>query len=212
MQKMEAVIKNILNKDINKKVTKDIILSEFFKNEMLVANKLKIIQMRMGLIYEELAKFHNWTKVDKIDLVDIDKKIALEIKSSTNTDNSSSRERNYQKLLEFKSKHNNYKLYYVCINYLTKNPQNKILANGITLLTGEFALQFLYGDNNQNVITTIQKCIKIFIQSDTFKMREVPKASITTLSEKFDKGSQVMTDSESNNLEDITMGNPQQSF
>ena len=53
--------------------------------------------MRLGKIYEELAKLNDWTKVEKIDLIDINKKYAIELKSSTQTDNSSSRERKFSK-------------------------------------------------------------------------------------------------------------------
>jgi len=208
---MEAVIKNILCAPIKENVNKDLFLSELFPNEIRTANKIKIIQMRLGKLFEELAKFYNWTKVEKIDFIDINRKIALELKSSTNTDNSSSRERNYQKLLEFKAKHTDYKLYYLCINYTTNQPQNKILANGITLLTGKYALEFLYGKDYSNVITAIQNCIKDYINSDTFKLRGVPKASSTTSLEKSFEGSELMTHLDSNNLEDVTMDNAQQS-
>jgi len=168
--------------------------------------------MRLGKIYEELAKYHNWTKVDKIDFIDIDRKYALELKSSTQTDNSSSRERNYQKLLEFQKSHPEYKLYYLCVNHTTYEPQMKVLENDITLLTGKYALEFLYGENYNDVITCIQNCVKEFIDSDTFKLRESPKASSTTLLEKFDKGTEVMTLPNGKIDEDETMDNPQQSF
>ena len=94
---MENVINQILLKEIKPKLSTDIILTELFEKEILIANKLKIIQMRLGKIYEELAKLNDWTKVEKIDLIDINKKYAIELKSSTQTDNSSSRERNFQK-------------------------------------------------------------------------------------------------------------------
>ena len=136
---MEAVIRNILCNEIKQKSPTDFILSEFFTKEIQIANKLKIIQMRLGKIYEEVAKLYNWIKVEKIDFIDVDKKIALELKSSTNTDNSSSRERNFQKLFEFKEKHQDYELFYLCINHTTKMCQNKKLDNGITLLTGKYA-------------------------------------------------------------------------
>ena len=140
---MENIINKILLKEIKPKLTNDIILTELFNKEILIANKLKIIQMRLGKIYEELAKLYDWTKVEKIDLININKKYAIELKSSTQTDNSSSRERNYQKLLEFKEKFSDYKLFYLCINHSTKECQNKLLHNGITFLTGKHALEFL---------------------------------------------------------------------
>ena len=159
---MENVINKILLKEIKPKLTNDIILTELFKKEILIANKLKIIQMRLGKIYEELAKFNEWIKVEKIDLININKKYAIELKSSTQTDNSSSRKRNFDKLLEFKEKHSEYELFYLCINHITKECQKIKLENGITFLTGKHALEFLYGENYEEVISTIRKCVKRF--------------------------------------------------
>ena len=55
---MENVINQILLKEIKPKLSTDIILTELFKKEISIANKLKIIQMRLGKIYEELAKLN----------------------------------------------------------------------------------------------------------------------------------------------------------
>ena len=102
---MKNIINQILLKEIKPKLTNDIILTELFEKEILIANKLKIIQIRLGKIYEELAKLNSWTKVKKIDLIDINRKFAVQLKSSMQTDNSSTREQNFQKLLEFKEKY-----------------------------------------------------------------------------------------------------------
>ena len=206
---MENVINKILLKEIKPKLTNDIILTELFKKEILIANKYKIIQMRLGKIYEELAKFNEWVKVEKIDLININKKYAIELKSSTQTDNSSSRERNFDKLLEFKEKHSEYELFYLCINHTTKECQKIKLENEITFLTGKHALEFLYGENYEEVISTIRKCVKDFINSDTSKLRETcdPErrssinASTTTSSEKSFEGTEVMTLPNGNNVE-----------
>ena len=117
---MEGLINKILFKEIKTKLTNDIILTELFEKEILIENKLKILQIKLGKIYEELAKLNNWTKVKKIDLININKKYAVELKSSMQTNKSSSRERNFQKLLEFKEKCPEYELFYLCINQTTK--------------------------------------------------------------------------------------------
>ena len=74
---MEAVIKKVLFKEIKQKSPTDFILSELFSNEIQIANKLKIIQMKLGKVYEEVAKLYNWIKVKKIDFIDLDKKMHL---------------------------------------------------------------------------------------------------------------------------------------
>ena len=208
---MQEVIRNILCKDIKPKKGCDRILSELFPNEIQIANKLKIIQMRLGKCYEEIAKEFNWIKVQKIDLINIDKKYACELKSSTNTDNSSSFERNKQKLLEFQKSYPDYKLFYLCINHQTKEPQSKLLDNNITYLTGNYALEFLYGKEYENILSSIRKCIIEIINCDTSKLRETPKASSTTSLSKDSEGTEVMTLLNGKIDDDVTMDNPQQS-
>ena len=44
---MQNVIDQILLKEIKPKLTNDIILTELFEKEILIENKLKIIQMRL---------------------------------------------------------------------------------------------------------------------------------------------------------------------
>ena len=60
---MENIINQILLKEIKPKLSTDIILTELFEKEISIANKLEIIQMRLGKIYEELAKLNSWTVV-----------------------------------------------------------------------------------------------------------------------------------------------------
>ena len=82
-------------------------------------------------------------------MIDINRKFTVELKSLTQTDNSSSREPKFQKLLDFKEKYPEYELFYLCINHSTKECQNKLLDNGITFLTGQHALEFLYGEKTK---------------------------------------------------------------
>ena len=76
---MESIANKILLKEIKPKLTSDIMLTESFEKEILIANKLKILQMRLGKIYEELAKLNDWTKIEKIYLININTKHAIEL-------------------------------------------------------------------------------------------------------------------------------------
>ena len=158
---METEISKLLSKPIKTKQNTDIILSNNYLNEISKANKLKTLQMSLGRIHELCATFYNWEKVPKIDLVDNNRKIALELKNRDNTDNSSSRYRNCEKLIEFKQNNPDYELYYICINSPKKQNEKNIEFKGekITFLFNEKALEFLYGSNYQNVINIIKKCI-----------------------------------------------------
>ena len=158
---METEISKLLSKPIKTKQNTDIILSNNNLNEISKANKLKTLQMRIGRIYELCAIYYNWEKVKGIDLINKEKQIALELKNRDNTDNSSSRYRNCEKLIEFKQNNPDYELYYICINSPKKQNEKIIEFKGekITFLFNEKALEFLYGSNYQNVINIIKKCI-----------------------------------------------------
>ena len=82
----------------------------------------------------------------------------------------------------------------------TKECQNKPLDYGITFLTGKHALEFLYGENYNEVILTIQKCVKDFVSSDTSKLRKTCNISTTTTLEKSFEGTEVMTLPNGNNV------------
>ena len=157
---MEWFIENYFKLEHKESSGYDLILKDIFHDELIISNYIKRIQMKLGKLYEILAeKFFGFTIVKKIDLIHTEKRIALELKSSDNTDNSSSRVRNYEKLLEFQKNNKAYKLYYVCINCTNKKPQKKILDNGITFLSGEYALKFLYGDKYLVILSMIQNVL-----------------------------------------------------
>ena len=197
---MDDFINNYFNYESKSKRGHDIILTMVFERELEISYRLKLIQMKLGKLYEELAeKYFGFIKVKKIDLIHPKRRVAVELKASDNTDNSSSRYRNYEKLLEFKS---DYKLYYLCINCTTKKPQRKILDNGITLLTGNFALEFLYGKDYQLIIDSIISVLKE--KQRHLQIAGTPStASSTTSILKDLEGSQLIADLDSKKLEDM---------
>ena len=155
-------INNILFQPMKVKDTNDFILGDMFYDELKYSAIIKNIQMRIGNLWEVIAcKYFNWTKVSSgIDLIDINRKLAIELKNADNTDNSSSRARNCQKLLDFKQLHPEYRLLYVCINNRNTNEsQSYFMENGIHFVSGEYALDILFGDMSTEVINILRSCV-----------------------------------------------------
>ena len=200
---MEDFIRRYFSFEYEAKSGHDIILNDIFKEELQIAHMIKIVQMKLGQLYEVLAeKYFGFTRVKKIDLIHTQRKVALELKSSDNTDNSSSRYRNLEKLLEFKKDNPDYMLYYVCINNTTKTPQKKVFDNGIKFLTGKYALEFLYGKDYEKIIKMIMKVLKE--QRQHLQIAGTPsKASSTTSVEKPSEGTQLIADPNGKNEEDM---------
>lgn len=200
---MEDFIRKYFTFEYEAKSGHDIILNDIFKEELIIAHKITFIQMKLGQLYELLAeKYFGFTLVKKIDLIHTQRKVASELKSSDNTDNSSSRHRSLEKLLEFKKDNPDYKLYYVCINNTTKTPQKKVYDNGIRFLTGKYALEFLYGKDYVKVIKIIRKCLKE--QRQHLQIAGTPsKASSTTSIEKSSEGTQIIPDPNGKKEEDM---------
>jgi len=157
---MENKIEKILCAPIKPKLNNDIILSEIFHDMIIQANHLKIIQMRIGNLWEVIATYYGWLKVKKIDLINLKTKQAIELKNADNTDNSSSRHRNYEKLLEFKKDNEDYEIIYACINCNCSNETDKILDNGIRYVSGKYTLKLLYGEDYQKIIDLIKMILQ----------------------------------------------------
>jgi len=163
--KMEGTIRKILCKPIDCKINNDIILCGILQNEIRTCTYIKNIQMRIGKLWEVIATFYGWLKVKHINLINLTTKQAVEIKNADNTDNSSSRHRNYEKLLEFKSANPDYEVIYACINCNCSKPCDKLLDNGIRYVSGEYALKLLYGEDCHRIIKLIQSIIVDFVDS-----------------------------------------------
>ena len=140
------------------KIPNDIILNGLCDEDLWYSSRLRFLQMRIGNLWEMIAtECFGWVKVSGFDLICPRRKIALELKNADNTDNSSSRHRNINKLLEFRKLNPDYQLFYLCINNrTTKDDQCYCGENGITFATGEHARRILYGDYAQEVVNIIR--------------------------------------------------------
>lgn len=144
-QHIIQIIQTEILEPINPRITEDIILSDpVFSQALHSAHILKVIQMRIGSTWEKLACILGWQKVKGIDLVCPYRRIALELKNADNTDNSSSRARNIQKLLPWAEK--GYTLCYVCINNRASSVSECYQrSDGVWFISGHNALSLLFG-------------------------------------------------------------------
>ena len=118
------LIKNSLTDIKHKTAYDDLLLADYIKsnNEIIEkSNKLKIIQMKVGLIWKSAIGTYKEFKdlgqghPSKLDILSNKRKIAIELKNRYNSDNASSRLSNYNKLAAFKK--SNPEIYmYLCCN------------------------------------------------------------------------------------------------
>lgn len=97
-----------------------------------------------------------------LDIVNNQNKYVLEVKNAYNSDNSSSRDSNYNKLYKYKEKHNDYRCIYAVVN------DNKNHINGrhflicykeyeIEYMSGNKLFEFVFGKDYEYIIEFIKK-------------------------------------------------------
>src|SRR5271156_3532924 len=153
---MELSIKLIFNKyfkipNSECKINSDILLLNCPKDLLNQSYKLGLIRMKIGLLWEQIFTLFGYEKMKKVDLINHNTKVIMELKNSYNTDNSSSRKENIKKLIN--SKIDGYQLVYGIINDI--NPRDKILCKEIRYLSGYLLLSFIMGDQYENVISLL---------------------------------------------------------
>src|SRR5271156_5216692 len=144
---MELSIKLIFYKIFklpNEKVNcnTDILLINCPKDLLQQSYKLGLIRMKIGVLWEHIFTLFGYEKMKKVDLINHNTKVIIELKNSHNTDNSSSRKENIKKLIN--SKIDGYQLVYGIINDI--NPRDKIICREVRYLSGACLFQFIVGD------------------------------------------------------------------
>lgn len=171
---IDNCIKNILLRPESNILTFDILDTEKSKKNKLQALKEKQRQMKIGEIWQEiLGNYKDFTNLkighsSGLDILSSSRKIAIELKNRTNTDNASSKKSNINKLVEFKKNNPDYICIYANINDDTerktlKGSIKKIIKNGVEIehhIGYEF-IKYILGDNTYIIIdfvrTTIDK-------------------------------------------------------
>jgi hypothetical protein len=169
---LENIIKEIITRPEKDVLTYDILDTEKTRQNKLLVLKEKQRQMKVGEIWQEILGSYDGFINLKIghetglDIISHTKKIAIELKNRTNTDNSSSKKSNLDKLAKFKKNNPTYICIYANINANTEeNTFNgsikKILHNGQELehhIGYEF-LRFILDTNTDEIIQFVKKTI-----------------------------------------------------
>ena len=171
-KEIKIIINNIL-----KTPTKNILTYDILDNEKTMQNKLIILkekqrQMKIGKIWQAvLGCYKSFINLGEghetgLDIISYDRKIIIELKNRTNTDNSSSRKTKYDKLADFKMKNPDYTCIYACINDDTENKTQQGCIN--ILKHNNVEIQYYVGYAFLNYI----------LESDAYKIIDFIKKTI----------------------------------
>ncbi len=138
----------------------------------VIALKEKQRQMKVGEIWQEvLGNYKEYVNLKighetGLDILSSSKKIAIELKNRTNTDNASSKKSNFDKLAKFKLANPDYVCIYANINADTKKKTiqgsiKKLIHNGVEIehQIGYEFLKFILGDDTEYIIEFVKNTI-----------------------------------------------------
>jgi hypothetical protein len=169
---LENIIKEIITRPEKDVLTYDILDTEKTKQNKLLVLKEKQRQMKVGEIWQEVLGTYDGFINLKIghetglDILSDTKKIAIELKNRTNTDNASSKKSNLDKLAKFKKNNPTYTCIYANINADTEKKtlngsMKKIIHNGQELEhhIGYDFLRFILDTNTDEIIQFVKNTI-----------------------------------------------------
>jgi len=165
-------ISYILSKKKKTQISYDILDTEKQNKIKLIVLQEKQKQMNRGEIWQEvLGTYNGFVNLKTghecgLDIISYTKKIAIELKSRTNTDNSSSKKTNLDKLALFKKNNPEYTCIYANINEKT---EEKTLKGNLKILkhnnveiqhyTGFKFLNFILGNDTEEIILFVKNVI-----------------------------------------------------
>ena len=169
-------MKNMIIKKIQKQentiLTYDILDTNKSIKNKLIALKERQRQMKIGEIWQEvLGNYDGFINLKNghesgLDIISHTKKIAIELKNRTNTDNSSSKKSNLSKLSKFKKNNPEYRCIYANINDDTEiktinGLSKKIMHDGVELehQVGLQFIAFILGSNREKIIEFVKNTI-----------------------------------------------------
>jgi hypothetical protein len=169
---LDSTIRSILLRTEKDVLTYDILDTEKSMTNKILALKEKQRQMKVGEIWQEVLGTYNGYVNLKIghetglDILSSSKKIAIELKNRTNTDNASSKKSNLDKLARFKAANPDYICIYANINADTKNKTlkgsiKKLIHKGVEIehQIGYEFLKFILGDDMEYIIEFVKNTI-----------------------------------------------------
>ena len=171
-EKLSKKINIILSRNSKEIFTYDILDTELIKKNKLIYLKEKQRQMKIGEIWQEVLGSYNGFEnlgvghKTGLDIISDEKKIIVELKNRTNTDNASSKKANLDKLAKFKKENPDYICVYGNVN---DNNENKtipgsiknIIHNGVEIkqYIGMKLLTFILEENTNRIIDFVKQTI-----------------------------------------------------
>jgi hypothetical protein len=173
--KIEEKIKNIFEAKKSVNVIEDILLNEYFSKHIKeIKNSLiiKQIQMKIGNIWQiAIGNYGDFRDLGighhtGLDIKNKNRKIIIELKNRYNTDNSSSKKSNFDKLANYKKEHSDFECIYAIVNDTRTQGQRKIIIhNGVEIvyLSGMQLLEYIFVDNTTDVLNILHKIISSYL-------------------------------------------------
>ena len=128
--------------------------------------------MKIGEIWQEvIGNYDGFINLRNghetgLDILSNSRKMIIELKNRTNTDNSSSRKTNLSKLAKFKRDNPDYMCIYANINFIkTLGFNKKILHDGVEIehYVGYEFLKFIFRENFEEIIEFIKNTINKYL-------------------------------------------------
>lgn len=171
-EELDTIIHSILSRPERNILTYDILDTELTKRYKLIALRERHRQMKIGEIWQEvLGRYSGYINLKighstGLDIISHSKKIAIELKNRTNTDNASSKKSNFDKLTLFKKNNPEYRCIYANINDSTQQRTmvgfvKKIIHNDVEIeqLVGYKFLKFVLGDDTDTILQFVKETI-----------------------------------------------------
>lgn len=178
-KKIKNIIQTILKKENKEVLTFDILDTTDEKLKKIIL-KDKRTKMKIGEIWEHvIGNYNTFEKLKNhssgLDIMSKTRKIIIELKNRTNTDNASSRKTNLDKLATFKKSHKDWTCIYGNINDSTqektlKGRNIKIVHNEVEILhcVGMEFLNLIFGKDIEWII----KFIKDILENDNENIKQ----------------------------------------
>jgi hypothetical protein len=176
LTKIESSILSILERPSRKNAELDILSIPQEQKILNNALHLKQIQMKYGEIWQTvLGEYDGFTNLKTghpsgLDIMSTSRKLIIELKNSYNTDNSSSKRANLDKLAAFKKLNEDYTAIYGVINEKhDKNEKNfgcvkTIIHNDIPILyySGDKLFELLLGNDSHVIINKVIEIVQAY--------------------------------------------------
>lgn len=172
LEKMEIVIQTILSRPEKEILTYDLLDTAKTQKNKWLSLKEKQRQMKVGEIWQEIiGNYDEFINLGighetGLDILSNTRKLAIELKNRTNTDNASSKKSNLDKLSVFKQTHPEYRCIYATINANTEQKTlqgfNKIILHREVELEhqmGKSFLTFIFGEKTEEIIAFVKNTI-----------------------------------------------------